>query len=238
MQKKKEEEREARRLEREKEREERQKEAEKPTFSTNLRTVSQPEMEKTNKSAAAPKAFGRPSANRSSMADVTESLMAKSRLDKIERGEVPSPKPAAKDNAGFGPKASKFGPSGGGGGSGALSRLTGKAALLSWCMQMAEGYPGVEVENFTSSFRDGLAICAILHRFYPNEIDFKKLKSENIKENVETAFELMRKKNIEVLMDVEDFLDGYDPEPFSMMTFLSQLFKNLHDQPEGPGYKP
>jgi len=140
------------------------------------------------------------------------------------------------DDGPFGPKASKFGTTSPSGGTGSISRLTGKAALLSWCMHMTEGYPGVNVENFTSSFKDGLALCAILHRFYPSLIDFDSLDPKDIKGNVETAFRVMEKKDIEVLMDVEDFLDEYDPEPFSMMTFLSQMYKKLQSEPEGNGY--
>jgi len=47
----------------------------------------------------------------------------------------------------------------------------------------------------------------------------------------------MEKRDIAVFLEVEDFLDGYDPDPMSMMTMLSQVYKELRGQPEGPGYK-
>lgn len=42
--------------------------------------------------------------------------------------------------------------------------LKGEAAILAWAKKLTAGYPNVKVENFTMSWRDGLAFCALLHR--------------------------------------------------------------------------
>ena len=55
--------------------------------------------------------------------------------------------------------------------------LTGVAGLELWAKQVTSGYPGVNIRDFTSSWRDGLAFCAIIHRFRPDLLDFSVLQA-------------------------------------------------------------
>ena len=55
----------------------------------------------------------------------------------------------------------------------------GVAALQEWCQKELEGYPGVRITDMSSSWRDGLAFCALIHRYKPGLIDFHGLDPDD-----------------------------------------------------------
>lgn len=48
----------------------------------------------------------------------------------------------------------------------------------------------LQITNFSTSWSDGLAFCALIHHFYPEAFDYDKLKPENRRENFEIAFKV------------------------------------------------
>ena len=47
-----------------------------------------------------------------------------------------------------------------------MGRAGSVQGLLTWCQTHAAGYESVDIKNFSTSFNDGLALCAILHRYF------------------------------------------------------------------------
>ncbi|KAG2459682.1 CYTSB protein, partial [Polypterus senegalus] len=74
----------------------------------------------------------------------------------------------------------------------ALAREYGgskRNALLRWCQKKTEGYPNIDVTNFSSSWSDGLAFCALLHTYLPAHIPYHDLTSQDKNRNLTLAFQ-------------------------------------------------
>jgi hypothetical protein len=106
----------------------------------------------------------------------------------------------------------------------------GKDALFAWCKAVTAGYRGVEIKDFHLSWRDGLAFCAIIHRYRPDLINFNSLNKDEPLKNHELAFSVAENLGIPPLLDPEDMLVAPTPEPLSVMTYLSQFFHYFSGQ--------
>ncbi|XP_073208128.1 EH domain-binding protein 1-like protein 1 isoform X1 [Lepidochelys kempii] len=96
-------------------------------------------------------------------------------------------------------------------------------SLLEWCQKVTAGYRGVRVTNFTTSWRNGLAFCAILHHFHPENINYETLDPLAIKENNKLAYDGFASLGISRVLEPADMVFLTVPDKLIVMTYLCQI---------------
>ncbi|XP_073410147.1 EH domain-binding protein 1 isoform X5 [Dendrobates tinctorius] len=96
-------------------------------------------------------------------------------------------------------------------------------SLLAWCKEVTKSYRGVKITNFTTSWRNGLAFCAILNYFRPDLIDYKSLNPQDIKENNKKAYDGFANIGISRLLEPSDMVLLAIPDKLTVMTYLYQI---------------
>uniref|UniRef100_A0A671UC59 F-actin monooxygenase n=1 Tax=Sparus aurata TaxID=8175 RepID=A0A671UC59_SPAAU len=104
--------------------------------------------------------------------------------------------------------------------------------LLTWCQEQTRGYRGVSVTDLTTSWKSGLALCALIHRYRPDLIDFDSLDESSLEENTWLGFDVAEREfGISPLMTVEEMSSVGEPDSLSMVMYLSQFYQLLRDTP-------
>nr|XP_033811897.1 smoothelin [Geotrypetes seraphini] len=88
-----------------------------------------------------------------------------------------------------------------------------KQMLLDWCKTKTRGYEHVNIQNFSSSWSDGMAFCALVHNFFPDAFDYSQLNPQNRRKNFDLAFSSAEKHaDCPQLLDVEDMVRMREPD--------------------------
>jgi len=113
--------------------------------------------------------------------------------------------------------------------------VTGAAGLEVWCRRVTGGYAGVGIANMTESWRDGLAFCAIIHRFRPHLVEYHQLQPGQVKRNCELAFSVAEKHlGIPSLLDPQDMLESHQLDKLSILTYVSQFYHRFSKESPTP----
>uniref|UniRef100_A0A8C2A0X2 Smoothelin n=1 Tax=Cyprinus carpio TaxID=7962 RepID=A0A8C2A0X2_CYPCA len=164
----------------------------------------------------------------------------------VERSELMRAQTLPKTSAAQARKAmiEKLGITGGSGGNSAITQVNKvqrstsfgvpnansiKQMLLDWCRSKTRSYENVDIQNFSSSWSDGMAFCALVHNFFPEAFDYSSLSPANRRQNFEVAFSTAEAHaNCMPLLEVEDMMImGKKPDSKCVFTYVQSLVNHL-----------
>lgn len=100
-------------------------------------------------------------------------------------------------------------------------------ALLKWCQTRTADYPNIDITNFSSSWNDGLALCALLHTYLPQQVPFESLTSSDVRHNFQVAFRASESVGIPTSLDIEELASSDRPDWQSIMTYITAIYKHF-----------
>ncbi|XP_053397817.1 spectrin alpha chain, non-erythrocytic 1-like isoform X2 [Mercenaria mercenaria] len=103
-------------------------------------------------------------------------------------------------------------------------KRSAKDALLLWCQRKTAGYPGVNITNFTNSWRNGLGFNALIHAHRPDLIAYEHLDPAEHIPNLNNAFNVADDKlGIHKILDAED-VDVPKPDEKIIVTYVASYY--------------
>ncbi|XP_028460788.1 cytospin-A isoform X2 [Perca flavescens] len=105
-------------------------------------------------------------------------------------------------------------------------------SLLRWCQNRTQGYKyvlwqNIEITNFSSSWEDGLAFCAIYHTYLPTHIPYDTLNRADKKENLDLAFKTGEGVGITATLTVEEILKADGPDWQRVLGYVESIFRHF-----------
>ncbi|XP_036338823.1 cytospin-A [Rhagoletis pomonella] len=100
-------------------------------------------------------------------------------------------------------------------------------ALLKWCQNKTVGYRNIDITNFSSSWNDGLALCAILHSYLPDRIPYDTLNPTNKRRNFSLAFAAAESVGIQTTLNINDMCQIERPDWTQVMTYVTAIYKHF-----------
>ncbi|XP_014636640.1 PREDICTED: protein-methionine sulfoxide oxidase MICAL1 isoform X2 [Ceratotherium simum simum] len=106
--------------------------------------------------------------------------------------------------------------------------------LLRWCQEQTAGYPGVHVTDLSSSWADGLALCALVHRLRPGLLEPSELQGLGALEVTAWALRMAEHElGITPVLSAQAVVAGSDP--LGLIAYLSHFHSAFKSTLHNPG---
>ncbi|KNC86979.1 hypothetical protein SARC_00872 [Sphaeroforma arctica JP610] len=106
-----------------------------------------------------------------------------------------------------------------------VEEMSAKEGLLLWCQRKTAGYAGCDVKNFHTSWQDGNAFCALIHKHRPDLLTYDELHEQNPETRLNTAFKVAEQHlDIPQMLDTADMIQETRPDERSVMTYVAMYY--------------
>jgi hypothetical protein len=100
-------------------------------------------------------------------------------------------------------------------------------ALLKWCQNKTYGYKKIDITNFSSSWNDGLAFCALIHTYLPEKIPYDQLDNKNKRRNFSLAFEVAESVGINSTLNINEMISQERPDWNCIMAYVTSIYRHF-----------
>ncbi|CAF4803033.1 unnamed protein product [Pieris macdunnoughi] len=101
-------------------------------------------------------------------------------------------------------------------------------ALLKWCQQKTMGYNNIDITNFSSSWNDGLALCALLYSYLgEGRIPYSSLTPNDKRTNFSMAFAAAESVGIPTTLNIQDMIQQERPDWQQVMAYVTSIYKHF-----------
>uniref|UniRef100_A0A1A7YDL7 Cytospin-A n=1 Tax=Iconisemion striatum TaxID=60296 RepID=A0A1A7YDL7_9TELE len=100
-------------------------------------------------------------------------------------------------------------------------------SLLRWCQNRTQGYKNIEITNFSTSWDDGLAFCAVYHTYLPTHIPYDSLSPADKEGNLDLAFRTGESVGIPATLTVEEMLKADGPDWQRVLEYVESIFRHF-----------
>ncbi|KAM6114658.1 F-actin-monooxygenase MICAL1 [Phoenicopterus ruber ruber] len=105
--------------------------------------------------------------------------------------------------------------------------------LLRWCQASTAGYRGVAVTDFTTSWTSGLALCALVHHFRPDLVDFDSVDPRDPIRTHQLMLDMAEQElGIQPVLSSAEMAAMAEPDRLGLITYLSQFYEAFKTAPE------
>ncbi|KAG7274445.1 hypothetical protein CRUP_033601 [Coryphaenoides rupestris] len=98
--------------------------------------------------------------------------------------------------------------------------------------KQTEGYRNVAVTDLTASWQNGLALCALIHRFKSQLLDFNSLNEEDHAANLQLAFDVgQREFGVAPFASGQELSTAQEVDKTQMILYLSKFYELFRGTP-------